>query len=53
MYGWWLMPFFGIIFLVLALFFFLREFLGWSNSASYFSIGMIMLVIGLLLNAGK
>ena len=43
----------GAIFLVLALFFFLRESLGWSNSASYFSIGIIMLVIGLLLNAEK
>lgn len=44
---------FGAIFLVLALFFFLREFLGWSNSAAYFSIGIVMFVIGLLLKSGE
>jgi len=43
---------FGAIFLVFALFFYLREFLGWSNSAAFFSIGIVMFVIGLLLNVG-
>ena len=38
---------FGVIFLVFALFFFLREFLGWSNSVGFFSIGIVMLAIGL------
>lgn len=41
---------FGAIFLTIALFFSLREFLGWSNSVAFFSIGMLMLVIGLMLN---
>jgi VIT1/CCC1 family predicted Fe2+/Mn2+ transporter len=44
---------FGAIFLVFALFFFLREFLGWSNSAAFFSIGVLMIVIGLLLKTGN
>jgi VIT1/CCC1 family predicted Fe2+/Mn2+ transporter len=44
---------FGAMFLVFALFFSLREFLGWSNSAACFSVGILMLVIGLLLNVGE
>lgn len=43
----------GAIFLVFALFFSLKEFLVWSNGAAYFSIGVLMLVTGLLLNVGK
>jgi VIT1/CCC1 family predicted Fe2+/Mn2+ transporter len=43
----------GAIFLVFALFFFLREFLGWSNSAAFFSIGIVMFVAGLLLKVGE
>ena len=43
----------GAIFLVFALFFFLRDFLGWSNTAGFFLIGILMLIIGLLLNAGE
>ena len=39
----------GLIFLMFALFFSLKEFLGWSNSAAFFSIGMLMLAVGLLL----
>lgn len=39
----------GLIFLMFALFFSLKEFLGWSNSVAFFSTGMIMLVIGLAL----
>ena len=44
---------FGAIFLAFALFFYLRDYLGWSNSAAFFSIGTLMLVIGFLLNVGK
>jgi len=44
---------FGAAFMLVALFFFLRESLGWSNSEAYSSIGALMLIIGLLLNAGE
>ena len=44
---------FGAIFLAFALFFYLRNYLGWSNTATFFSIGTLMLVIGFLLNVGK
>ena len=40
---------FGVVFLVFALFFFLIEFFHWSNAAAFFSIGITVLVIGLLL----
>jgi len=40
---------FGGIFLIFALFFFLREYWRWSNATSFFSIGITILVIGLLL----
>lgn len=43
---------FGGIFLILALFFFLKESLGWSNAAAFFSIGIIAFVAGLLLKIG-
>lgn len=43
---------FGGIFLILALFSYLKEFLEWSNAASFFYIGIISFVIGLLLKAG-
>jgi len=43
----------GGLFLIFALFFFLREFLGWSNAAAFFSIGIIVFVIGLLLKVGE
>lgn len=39
----------GGIFLVFSLFFFLIEFLGWSKAAAFFSIGIIVFVIGLML----
>jgi hypothetical protein len=39
---------FGVIFLVLSLFFFLVEYLGWSNTLAFFSIGMIILAIGVV-----
>ncbi|PIN81584.1 hypothetical protein COV13_00825 [Candidatus Woesearchaeota archaeon CG10_big_fil_rev_8_21_14_0_10_32_9] len=42
----------GAIFLIFALFFFLLEFLGWSSTAAFFSIGIIIFVIGLLLKVG-
>jgi VIT1/CCC1 family predicted Fe2+/Mn2+ transporter len=44
---------FGGTFLIFALFFFLRESLGWSNAAACFSIGITVFVIGLLLKAGE
>ncbi len=40
---------FGGVFLIFALFFYLRDFLGWNNAAAFFSIGMTVFVIGLLL----
>ena len=40
---------FGGVFLIFALFFYLRESLGWSNPVAYFSIGIIIFVIGLFL----
>jgi len=43
---------FGGAFLIFALFSFLIESLGWSNAAAYFSIGVVVFVIGLLLRTG-
>jgi VIT1/CCC1 family predicted Fe2+/Mn2+ transporter len=40
---------FGVVFLIFALFFFLVEYLRWSNSAAFFSIGITAFVIGLIL----
>lgn len=40
---------FGGILLIFAIFFCLKDILGWSNAAAYFSIGIIVFVIGLLL----
>lgn len=39
----------GGVFLIFALFFFLIEYLEWSNAAAFFSIGIVVFVIGLLL----
>jgi VIT1/CCC1 family predicted Fe2+/Mn2+ transporter len=44
---------FGGIFLVLALLYFLTEYLGWTNAAAFFSVGITVFVIGLLLKAGE
>jgi len=44
---------FGGIFLIFALFFFLTGHLGWSNAAAFFSIGITVFVIGLLLKVGE
>ena len=44
---------FGGILLILAFFFSLKEFLGWSNAAASFSIGIIIFVIGLMLKIGE
>jgi len=44
---------FGGVFLILALLFFLIEHLGWSKAAAFFSIGITVFVIGLLLKAGE
>jgi len=40
---------FGGIFLIFGLFFFLIEFLGWSNAAAFFTIGITVFVTGLML----
>lgn len=40
---------FGLVFLIFALFFFLTEYLGWSHAVAFFSIGITIFVIGLLL----
>lgn len=44
---------FGAVVLIFALFFFLRESLGWSNAAALFSIGITVFVIGLLMKLGE
>ena len=44
---------FGGVFLMLGIFFFLREYALWSNAAAFFSIGIIVFVIGLLLKIGE
>ena len=44
---------FGGVFLIFALFFFLIDFLRWSNSVAFFSIGIIIFVIGLLLKVAE
>lgn len=43
----------GGTFLIFALFSFLVEFLGWNNTASYFSIGIVVFIVGLLLKIGE
>jgi len=40
---------FGGVFLILALFSFLIEYLHWSNAASFFAIGITVFVIGLIM----
>jgi hypothetical protein len=44
---------FGLIFLIFALLFFLTDYLGWSKAVAFFSIGIIIFVIGLLLKLGE
>lgn len=44
---------FGLAFLIFSLLFFLIEYLGWSNALAFFSIGIIVFVIGLLLKLGE
>lgn len=43
----------GIIFLIFSFFFALKEYLGLTNSLSFFFIGIIILLIGILLKLGK
>lgn len=43
----------GGIFLVFALFFLFIEYLGWSRALAFFSIGITVLVIGLLLKIAE
>ena len=42
----------GAVFLIFALLFFLMENLGWGKAAAFFSIGITVFVIGLLLKVG-
>ena len=44
---------FGGIFLIFALLFFLIESIGWSKAVAFFSIGIIIFIIGLLLKLGE
>ena len=44
---------FGGLFLALALFSFMKEFLGLSSTLAYFFIGIIILLIGVLLKIGQ
>jgi len=44
---------FGGSLLVVSLFFFLRDFLGWSNALAAFSLGIIVFVTGLLLKVAE
>jgi len=43
----------GGMFLTFALLFFLTEYLGWSNALAFFSIGIIIFVVGLILKLGE
>ena len=43
----------GGIFLIFALLFFIVDSLGWSRSTAFFSIGIIIFVIGLLMKVGE
>jgi len=43
----------GGLFLVFSLLFFLIEYLNWSKTTAFFSIGILIFVIGLLLKIGE
>jgi len=43
----------GILFLVLSLLFFLIEYLQWSKTIAFLSIGLIIVIAGLLLKVGE
>jgi hypothetical protein len=43
---------FGAVFLILSLLFYLKEFLHWNNTFAFFSIGITIFVIGLILQLG-
>jgi len=45
----WIVLWLGGIFLLFALFSFLREYLGWNNTIAFFSLGIVIFVSGLLL----
>ncbi|MDD5086752.1 MAG: hypothetical protein PHV16_03275 [Candidatus Nanoarchaeia archaeon] len=44
---------FGSIFLIFAFFFFLIEYLSWTKAVSFFSIGITLFVIGLMLKLSE
>ena len=39
----------GLLFLVFSLFFYLKEYLAWNNTMAFFSIGIVIFIMGLLL----
>lgn len=43
----------GTLFLLFALFSYVKESLGWSNSLAYLSLGIIILIIGLILKLNE
>ncbi|MDP3917045.1 MAG: hypothetical protein Q8Q42_02040 [Nanoarchaeota archaeon] len=43
----------GLVFIIFGFFFFLTESLGWSKSAVYLTIGIIIFIVGLLLKIGE
>jgi len=43
----------GVLFLIIALLFFLTEYLQWSNTIAFLSIGLIAFIIGLILKVGE
>ncbi len=44
---------FGGAFLIFSLLFYLKDYLGWGSAAAFFSIGIVVFVIGLLLKIGE
>ncbi len=44
---------FGMIFMAFAFFFFLIEFFRWNYASAFFTVGIIIFMIGLLLKAGE
>jgi hypothetical protein len=40
---------FGLVFLIFAIFFFMKEYLAWNNTISFLSIGITIFIISLIL----
>jgi len=43
----------GLVFMLFGIFFFLMESLGWSKAVIYFTMGIIVFILGLLLKIGE